>query len=387
MLSLPDGRQATPHREDDSPLPTSVQPVDDTLSAKAALARVRRGEYLLWTGDWHNGRQLLSAMKRRIRPPRALPTEPAGRWRAERAHTGAVAEQLGRVYVVVEADNQVDLRRAPDTREALTWAFGTAPGPRLIPLRTVIGALGAAGWTRKGLTVPGLQGTLIPRYGVFSPTRHAYVGLLDAVDFEGRHVLDTGCGTGVIGLIALQRGASHVWAVDTEPRAVACARDNAARLGPAERYDAGVHDLFWPDQRFDLALFNPPWLPEPPRTRLDRAIFDDGGVVRRWVEGLPGVLTPEGRGVLLISDLAVRLGLRDPEALPGWIAGAGLEVVERAAVPASHGRVVRKSETAGEKTDREADPVALARSREKVWRWVVAPAARVTRSRAGWQAR
>src|SRR5512138_1413422 len=49
-----------------SPPPGRISPVDDTLRAAAALARLRRGEGLLYTGDYHNARQLLAAVGRRL---------------------------------------------------------------------------------------------------------------------------------------------------------------------------------------------------------------------------------------------------------------------------------------------------------------------------------
>lgn len=359
MLTLPDGTLAAFHSESDDAPPASLVVVDDRTRAADAMRAIRDGAYLLWTGDWHNGRQLLTALQRRLGRPAAA-TSLAGRWRAGRAHTRQVAEVLGRVLVVVEPDGAVDLRRAQDTRQAVAWAFGLVETRRLVALRTVIGALGAAGWTRAGLDVPGLEGRLVPRYGVFSPTRHAYVGLLDGLDFTDRTVLDTGCGTGVLGFVALQRGASRVWATDLEPRAVACARDNARRLGLEDRYDVGEHDLFPPDAQVDLALFNPPWMPEPPRTRLDRAVFDEGELVQRWLAGLHTHLRPGGRGVLLVSDLAERLGLRPEGSVREAVARAGLMVLEHTDAPATH------------KKARDArDPLHVARAAERVQCWEI----------------
>ena len=360
-LTLPDGRVARAHREDDEALPTSLTPIDDRLSANDARKRLLAGEELLWTGDWHNGRQLLSALKRRVRAP-APRGDALNRWRAHRSYVRAVADLTGHVWVVVEPDGSVDLRRAPDTTEAVRWALGRSEEPRVVPLSTVVGLLGAAGWTRKGLTVPGVDGMIVPRFGVFSPTRHAYVGLLDRVDFDGLRVLDTGSGTGVLSILAAQRGAKEVFAIDTEPRALVCTRDNARRRAQSDRIRVGQHDLFWPDERVDLALFNPPWMPETPRTRLDRAVFDDGGLVQRWLAGLSEHLTEDGRGILLVSDLAERIGLREEGALQGWIDAAGLQVVDRWDAPAGR-----------HKEADPKDPLAVARAAERVWAWVVRP--------------
>jgi len=199
--------------------------------------------------------------------------------------------------------------------------------------------MGAAGWRRAGLEVPGLEGVLVPHYGVFAPTRHAYVELLDELgDVSGADALDVGCGTGVLSFVLLQRGLARAVGTDVEPRAIACAVANAAALGVADRFEAVSADLFV-EGRFDLVLFNAPWMPAVPATRLDRAVFDpEGALLERWLAGLSAHLRPGGQGALILSDLPERMGLRAEGALEDAFARAGLRVIAQGARPAGHGR-------------------------------------------------
>jgi hypothetical protein len=72
---------------------------------------------------------------------------------------------------------------------------------------------------------------------------------------------------------------------------------------------------------------NPPWLPAPANTPLDRAVYDPGGAfLERLVAGLPGALRPGGEGWVVISDLAERLGLRPAGHLEALARAAGLRV-------------------------------------------------------------
>jgi hypothetical protein len=82
---------------------------------------------------------------------------------------------------------------------------------------------------------------------------------------------------------------------------------------------------------------NPPWIPEPPKNRVDRAVFDeDSSFLRRFLEGLPDHLEPNGQGLLILSDLAVLLGLRPKEWLDEQLAKAGLRVTCKQQAKAKH---------------------------------------------------
>lgn len=65
-------------------------------------------------------------------------------------------------------------------------------------------------------------------------------------------------------------------------------------------------------RKFDLVVFNPPWLPlpqpsagEPPRTQLDSGNFYPEDLFPRLFDGLPEVLNPGGTAVLLFSNHAL----------------------------------------------------------------------------------
>src|SRR4029077_12502735 len=67
-------------RSESQPQPTALVPCDDTLAANAAFKLISEGTGLLWRGDFHNARQLLQALGRRVdRPPREhTPRKSAG---------------------------------------------------------------------------------------------------------------------------------------------------------------------------------------------------------------------------------------------------------------------------------------------------------------------
>ncbi len=75
--------------------------------------------------------------------------------------------------------------------------------------------------------------------GSHESTRIA-VGLLEDVVAAGDRVLDVGCGSGVLSVLAVLLGASAVTAVDVAPEAVAATGANAVANGVADRIDAST---------------------------------------------------------------------------------------------------------------------------------------------------
>ncbi len=346
-----------------APAPSRVGLADDRTTADAALRRMRSGESLVYHGDWRNARQLLAALGRRLagrsaRPARSSPADLARLWAVERARRLREHQVLSRLLLPVGPDLGVPLPRAPDLREALGEALGEPPGRHgLLPLREALGMVGAHEWRRKGVFVPALSGRVHPHWGVFAPVRGEHVDLLsralEAFPVRGRTAFDLGTGTGVLAIL-LARAGARVVATDSELRAVACARENAERLGVAAQVEVIQADLF-PPGRADLVVMNPPWIPGEAHTPLERAVYDPGGrTLERFLDGLPEHLLPGGEGWLLLSDLAEHLGLRPPGAVLAAIARAGLGVRASFEARPSHPRARDPG-----------DALHVARSREK----------------------
>lgn len=359
--------------------PSDVGAADDATTAAEALSRARRGEALVYRGDYRNARQLLAAMARRLdRPARGIAVgrprssgaaspagawpaaaSPAEAWKVERERRRLAHDVLGRVLVPVEPGFRVPLARAPDVSAALSEALGPdAEPPGLLPLRDLLGMIGAHEWRRRGVEVPALGARVHPHFGVYAPVRGEYVDLVAAAAREwpvaGKRALDVGTGTGVLALVLARAGAAVV-ATDVEPRAVACARENAVRLGLEGRVHAREADL-WPEGEgeADLVVSNPPWIPGEAHGPLERAVYDPGGrFLERLVLELPAHLARGGEAWIVLSDLAELLGLSPPGRVAALAARAGLRVSDVREARPAHPRA----------RDRE-DPFHAFRARE-----------------------
>jgi ribosomal protein L11 methyltransferase len=80
------------------------------------------------------------------------------------------------------------------------------------------------------------------------PTTRMCLQLLESVDVKSKHVLDIGCGSGVLAIGAKLLGASQVLAIDVDPLAVEVSRQNARLNG--QHIECLVDDGI-PDQLLD----------------------------------------------------------------------------------------------------------------------------------------
>ena len=88
--------------------------------------------------------------------------------------------------------------------------------------------------------------TLVVGRGVFTPT-HTTVMMADALEINpGDVVLDVGCGSGVLGLVAARLGAATLIGCDVSASAVDTAGENARRLGLSDSSEFRQGHLFEP---------------------------------------------------------------------------------------------------------------------------------------------
>jgi HemK-related putative methylase len=115
-------------------------------------------------------------------------------------------------------------------------------------------------------------------------------------------VLDMGTGSGVCAVFAAKY-AGRVVAVDINAAAVRCAGINACLNNLEHKIDIRHGDLFEPvaAERFDLVLFNPPFLRGVPRDDRDRA-WRSADVAERFAAGLGNHLKPGGAALVLLSS-------------------------------------------------------------------------------------
>jgi len=337
----------------DAPPPARVVIADGKTTADEAYGLAGQSTALLWRGDFQEARQMLVALGRRAdrrrRRPRDSAGSPAEAFHLYRQARSQRARTLNALLIPLDDAYSIPLRRAPDVRQACVEAWGPATTASVTSLRALQGVIGAHEWRSKGIDIPEAGGRIHPHFGVFAPIRREYIDLvntapLPAAGSTSRVAFDIGTGTGVLAAVLARRGIERVVATDLDPRALACARENMARLGLSDRVEVVQADLF-PRGRAALVICNPPWVPARPSSTLENGIYDpESRMLRGFLRGLPGHLEPGGEGWLIISDLAEHLGLRTRAQLLEEFEAAGLQVVGRHDVTPSHPKIADKTD-------------------------------------------
>lgn len=353
---------------------------DDTLTADIAYRLACEGNAILYRGDFQNARQLLQALVRRVdkapkkskrvdRVEKVKKQSPLDTFNLHRLAQSQRARILGMLLIELNADHSISLRRAPDVAQACMEAYGEQSKTYVISLRELLGVISAHEWRKKGVPILARDDQEIrihPHYGVFSPIRGEYIELvlkatLPAAIQKNSIAFDIGAGTGVLSVVLAMREIKKIIATDQDDRAIACAKENIARLGLSSQIEILKTNLF-PTEKAALIVCNPPWLPARPSSTLEHAIYDpESQMLNGFLSGLKDHLLDAGEAWLILSDLAEHLGLRTREDLLIWIDQAGLKVLKRLDTKPHHSKVFDKT-----------DALHAARSKEVTSLWRLA---------------
>lgn len=159
------------------------------------------------------------------------------------------------------------------------------------------------------------------------PTTRLCMEWLEAHPAPGKTVLDYGCGSGILAMVAKKLGADGVVGVDIDPQAIESARLNAERNACA--IDFFVPDEFAPqygERRFDIVVANilssPLKLMAP---MLSGRVAEGGSLI------LSGVLARQAEEVAAAYAPFIKLGVWAEQ--DGWVALHGQLGIDTAPPP------------------------------------------------------
>jgi release factor glutamine methyltransferase len=126
---------------------------------------------------------------------------------------------------------------------------------------------------------------------------------------KGKKVLDMGTGSGILAITARTIGAIRVLGVDKNKNAVKLAKSNAKKIG-FEDIEFKYSDLFFAvNEKFDLIIFNPPYLPIEEHLTMDSDYDLVGGkkgneLSIEFLKQAVEYLKPKGFVLLICSSLS-----------------------------------------------------------------------------------
>jgi len=147
---------------------------------------------------------------------------------------------------------------------------------------------------------------------VYEPAEDSFLAADNLNIKENDDVLDIGTGCGILA-IAAAKTARSVVAIDINPHAVNCTKQNADINNLTYKIEVRIGDLFQPvqpNEKFSLVIFNAPYLPSDPKE--DKSWIGKswaGGptgrqLIDRFIKEAPKHLRRKGRILLVQSTLS-----------------------------------------------------------------------------------
>jgi len=146
---------------------------------------------------------------------------------------------------------------------------------------------------------------------VYEPAEDSFLFAENLGVEKGAQVLDVGAGCGMLGILAAEKAGSVV-AVDVNPYAICCAKENSALNSLRCKMAFIQTDLLAAlneSARFDLILFNAPYLPaaeSEAESWIGRSWaggINGRQVIDRFISEAPPHLKPNGRILLMQSTI------------------------------------------------------------------------------------
>ena len=186
----------------------------------------------------------------------------------ERDTTTLARGAAGKVTLVASFERDEDARSAvaelpaewsPRVEEVVGDAWRDEWKKYFEPFRVCEGVVVRPPW-REHAAAPGERVVVLEPGRAFGTGLHETTSLVAQVlageALAGAAVLDVGCGSGILALVALALGAERARAIDVDPDAVAVTRENAERNGVADRVAAGETPVGDVAERYPVVLAN-----------------------------------------------------------------------------------------------------------------------------------
>lgn len=274
----------------------------DGDNVRFAIKALEEGKYLLIEGFYHTGLSLLHDIHKYLN--KKLPNKTFQEQRAYRLEY----HRLSNLILLEIVDHKLVVRKSP----SIGWLQKLYPDNKefLLSLPQIQGLNSSWQWYQKGVSIPVLRNKLHPYYGTYFPTRFEHLELFDnwLKRYQGpkKSAIDVGIGCGVLSFQIVKHGFQKVFGTDINPNAIVGLIEFMENTKLSRKIELDYGSLFgkW-EKQTELIVFNPPWLPKSrDLDKMDEAIYYNENLFPAFFEGAKQRLLPNGKLVLLFSNLA-----------------------------------------------------------------------------------
>jgi len=279
-----------------------VVPFTKKMMPQTAVDGLAEGAHILVKDYYSSGLLVLSELRRYVNHH-----QPDKSYQGQRENRALYRELSNRLLLQVK-DNRLMVRKAP----VIGWLkiLYADVDEFLIPFAQVQGLNSSWQWFKKGVSIPVLKDRVFPFYGTYFPTRFEHLEIFDEWlqhdQGSKASAIEVGVGSGVITYQLLNHGFEKVYATDSNPNAIHGMKEALVDKRIVAKVELALGDLFaGSNRRTDLIVFNPPWLPlANDREGIDQAMYYDADLFPRFFAEALKHLNPDGRLVVLFSNLA-----------------------------------------------------------------------------------
>ena len=273
------------------------------MDTEATVAHMIEGKYVLVEEFYSNGLQVLNELRKNL-----LLKHKDKTFQGQRDYRAAYRKASHRLLLKVK-DNKLIVKKSPD----IGWLELLYPDVSefYISFPDIQGMNSSWQWYEKGIEIKTLGITLKPYYSTYFPTRFDHLKLFDKwlkkYEDSKENAIEIGVGSGVLSFQLIQNGFKNIFATDTNKNAIIGVAQENKRLGNEKHMTLNHGDLFENcDVKADLIVFNPPWLPAKHQLEegIDKAMYYEDELFPRFFEQAKEHLAPEGKIVLIFSNLA-----------------------------------------------------------------------------------
>ena len=284
------------------------------MDTEATVKDMIDGKYVLVEEFYSNGLQVLKELRKNL-----LLKHKDKTFQGQRDYRAAFRKASHRLLLKV-VDNKLTVKKGPDSG----WLTVLYPDVSefYVSFPEMQGMNSSWQWYEKGMEIKTLDLTLKPYYGTYFPTRFDHLKLFDKwlkkYDGAKNKAIDIGVGSGILTFQLIQNGFENIFATDSNKNAIIGVAEESKRLGFEKKITLNHGDLFENcDVKADLIVFNPPWLlaKHALEEGIDKAMYYEEDLFPRFFEQALNHLTPDGKIVLIFSNLAQVVDKESPHPI------------------------------------------------------------------------